>query len=160
VDPSLAGLQDTVLQQNMSFDVPRSDFVQFFHMGNCHWVTASNIGLEDPNAVAIYDSLREPISEGTRTLMTQFLHRDPHDVEVKVMAVDRQLNGYDCGVYAIAFATSLVYGQEPTQLKFEPGMRKHLADCIDAGSITPFPSRVMFRHPRVLHQKVTSITSM
>ena len=26
--------------------------------------------------------------------------------------VDKQMNGHDCGVYAIAFATSLCYGQD------------------------------------------------
>ena len=42
--PGVDGLQDTVLQQNNSFNLPTREFVQFFHVDGNHWITASNIG--------------------------------------------------------------------------------------------------------------------
>ena len=54
--PEVDGLQDTVLQQNYSWKVPTSEFVQFLHVEGSHWITISNIG-ENENSVNVYDSL-------------------------------------------------------------------------------------------------------
>ena len=36
--PYIDGLQDTVLQQNASWDAPMSEFMQFLHENRNHWV--------------------------------------------------------------------------------------------------------------------------
>ena len=46
--PEADGLQDTVLQQNCSWKVPTSEFVQFLHVEGNHRITISNIGVRDP----------------------------------------------------------------------------------------------------------------
>ena len=43
--PSVDGLQDTLLQQNFSWDIPSSEFVQVLHVNGNHWITISNIGV-------------------------------------------------------------------------------------------------------------------
>ena len=45
--PSVKGLQDTLLQQNFSWDIPTSDFVQVLHVNGNHCITISNIGVSD-----------------------------------------------------------------------------------------------------------------
>ena len=51
--PGVDGLQDTLLQQNFSWDIPSSEFVQVLHVNGNHWIT---IGLSD-SSVNVYDSL-------------------------------------------------------------------------------------------------------
>ena len=54
--PHMSGLQHTVLQENMSFQVHRDEFVQIINVRNSHWCTVSNIGCSE-GVVNIYDSL-------------------------------------------------------------------------------------------------------
>ena len=44
-----------------------------------------------------------------------------------------------------------VYRQDPTQLSYNE-LRKHIAGCVDAKSLTPFPSTVVYRQPQVLYE--------
>jgi Ulp1 family protease len=47
--------------------------------------------------------------------------------EISVVSVQQQENGSDCGVFAIAFATALVYSLEPSATAFDvPKMSLHL----------------------------------
>jgi len=55
--------------------------------------------------------------------------------------VQQQENGSDCGVFAIAFDTCLVYGCDPKEYTFNISrMRPHLIECLRTGTITLFPS--------------------
>lgn len=54
--------------------------------------------------------------------------------------VQQQLNGSDCGVFAVAFATCLVYGTNPQDFMFHiPQMRPHLLECLKDGEMRLFP---------------------
>ena len=65
------------------------------------------------------------------------------------MNVHRQTNSSDCGVFAIAFAKTLLVGQDPClQNYIYP--RKHLAQHLPNESIPSFPSAVTVRLPKVL----------
>ena len=49
-------------------------------------------------------------------------------------------DGSDCGVFAVAFATYLVYGTNPQDLMFHiPQMRPHLLECLKVGEMRLFP---------------------
>ena len=40
----------------------------------------------------------------------------------------------ECGIFAIAFATALAYGENPTQYLFDGSeMRSHLTMCLEQG---------------------------
>ena len=55
--------------------------------------------------------------------------------------MQQQANGSDCGVFSIAFVTSLVYGQNPANVTFIINqMRPHLLQCLRGGVMTPFPT--------------------
>ena len=115
--PGMDGMQDTMLQQNMSWDIPTNEYVQIFNISNNHWVTTSNIGAA-PDTINIYDSLTQKYSLDDMNLFARF-HRTTKDkITFKVMNVQKQYNSYDCGPYALAFATSLLHAQDPTLLSF------------------------------------------
>lgn len=48
----------------------------------------------------------------------------------------------DCGLYAIAFATAIAFGDDPGLCLFDQEkMRQHLYHCLEAGRLDPFPHR-------------------
>lgn len=55
-----------------------------------------------------------------------------------------QNNCFDCGVYAIAFATSLAFGEDPFCLEFDSSkIREHLGICFTQGKLELFPSKMV-----------------
>ena len=60
---------------------------------------------------------------------------------INVVPIQQQLKGSDCGVFAIAFATSLVFMQDPLSIQFGiPTMRPHLSRCLRSIRMEPFPT--------------------
>ncbi|KAI0215936.1 hypothetical protein LSAT2_032010 [Lamellibrachia satsuma] len=52
----------------------------------------------------------------------------------------RQSGVIDCGLYAIAAATSVCYEEFPSGEYDQAAMRGHLRTCIERGVMTHFPS--------------------
>ena len=145
-NPGVSGLQDPLLQQNYSWAVPNFDFVQILHVNACRWIAISNIGQEE-NHVGVYDSLCSKPSKETKELIKKYMQRD--HITLNVMNVHRQVNGSDCGVFAIAFSKSLLSGMDPCQLSYIYP-RKHLYDSMTCNTLPAFPSGTVLRHPRVV----------
>ena len=62
---------------------------------------------------------------------------------------------YDCGLFSIAFATALVFGEQPGNFLFDQKkMRAHLIQCLEVQQITPFPIVKMRRGAAYLKLKV------
>ncbi|XP_057298003.1 uncharacterized protein LOC130628955 [Hydractinia symbiolongicarpus] len=60
---------------------------------------------------------------------------------VKVIPVQQQKNGVDCGAFAVAFAYHTVATKKlPIDINFETSkMRNHMLQCLTANQITKFP---------------------
>ena len=144
--PSADGLQDTLLQQNFSWDIPSSEFVQVLHVNGNHWITISNIGVSD-QSVNVYDSLYNGINQATKELIAKYVHKDK--VKINIINVQQQENESDCGVFAIAFAKCLLEGKDPSQYDFV-NPRKHLAQYLPQGIIPEFPKVLAEHLPNVL----------
>ena len=145
--PEADGLQDTVLQQNCSWKVPVSEFVQFLHVEGNHWTTISNIG-EKENCVNLYDSLYCGVSQTRKELIANYINQDR--VKINVINVQQQENNSDCGVFAIAYVQSLLEGNNPAEYDlFHP--RKHLANYLPTETLPKFPKVLAEHTPVVLH---------
>ena len=60
-----------------------------------------------------------------------------------------QEGGVDCGLFAIAYAVELAYGEDPSGIIYDQAsMRTHLTDSLVSGSITPFPRHRTVYSPR------------
>ena len=58
-----------------------------------------------------------------------------------VSASGDQVGSDDCGVFALAFAVSLLSGFDPVNVVYDQEeMRPHLIKCLDAGHFVPFPT--------------------
>lgn len=56
------------------------------------------------------------------------------------LTVQTQPDGFNCGVFAIAFAAEILYGCSPMDAVFDVGrMRRHLMTCLQRQTLTPFP---------------------
>jgi polycystin 1L2 len=73
--------------------------------------------------------------------MSSLLYTPEKKMTYLVKSCQRQSNGYDCGVFSIAFVTSLVTGEDPeNRLCNQKKLRAHLMDCLVSGTLTPFLS--------------------
>ena len=55
--------------------------------------------------------------------------------------MQQQLNGFDCGVYAIAYTTDIAFDRHPASLSHDrQEMRKHLLLWLQRGDLEPFPN--------------------
>ncbi len=57
-----------------------------------------------------------------------------------VKSCQKQRNGHDCGVFAIAFSVALANGQDPSSFFFDTKkMRSHLRECFSKNEFSLFP---------------------
>ena len=140
---NVSGLTDPLLLHKSLKPSPQP-FVQVFNQHGNHWVVASNIGCNS-GCVRLYDSsCKKETDEATDRILLKLLHTSESPMTVEVMNVQQQRGGSDCGVFAVAFATALVFGQCPTLRRYnQKSMRKHLLDCLESQNIEPFPSRAV-----------------
>ena len=116
-------------------------FIQILHNGDNHWITVSTVGLH-PSHISVYDSLYTSLSKFTKDHICALLHTAKPMISVQFMNVQRQCNSYDCGVYAMAYATSLCCGEDVSGIEYDnQKMRGHLLSCLEIGKITTFPSK-------------------
>lgn len=115
------------------------DFIQILNINNNHWVCVISIGCP-PGHVNLMDSLTKPvISKELQELVQALL--GPNFQGIFNIPVQQQMNASDCGVFVIAYATCLVYGQNSCTVIFDiPRMRQHLHRCLRAGTMQLFPT--------------------
>lgn len=106
-NPTIKGFQRTALGQCRNLDVVGGEFYQVLHTGSNHWVCLSSIGCSK-GPVNLYDSLFhdvicDDIEEQARDLLGNEFGK------LSVVPVQQQFNGCDCGLFSIAYATSLVF---------------------------------------------------
>ena len=132
--PVLNGLK-LPLYQYKELDVePEKDHLQILHSCNNHWIVASTV--EDDTTVAVYDSLYDTPDEATKnTIANLFL-----PFTVKVFVSQKQSGRQDCGLFAIANATTIAYGANPSLVKLDQSvMRSHLSKCFRNKHMSLFP---------------------
>lgn len=139
--PMVDGLLATSIGEAGQFPPMQSDFIQILHTGTFHWVCVSNIGCKDKSTVNLYDSLYGGVTQHTKEQVASLLHCTSSDtIQIQVQPVQTQTNGIDCGVFALAFATSLCYGKDPCEVSFSRRvMRQHVWSCIETKSLSMFP---------------------
>ena len=100
--PQVKGLEDTALVSKI---LPGS--VQVLHVNGIHLLTVSI--LNSSVDVTIYDSLHFTLSEDTKVQLAELLKSQKKTITV----TNKQTGTDDCRVFAAAYSTSLVYGNDP-----------------------------------------------
>ena len=140
---SINGLQGVHRRCIQAFERVRGDFIQILHDGFGHWVCVSNLGVDikQPDTLAFYDSMNQGfIAKFTKQQLAAFMCIQSSEMKIIMKSVQQQTSNVDCGVFAIAFATALAFGQDPSKLRFDvPKMRQHLVECLKSKKMSPFP---------------------
>ena len=150
--PYIDGLQDTLLQQNLSWNVPTGEFVQVLHIEGNHWITISNINVAETskssaNTVNVYDSMYKIITHDTKLLTGQYHQGDK--VRINIMHVQHN----KMAVIVVSLLLHLLKHFYPTQISFiDPST--HLSEHLVKGSIPAFPSVPTRRAPVVLDKTI------
>ena len=138
-NPGISGLQDVTCGLVLSFEVQSGEFIQILHNGLDHWILISTIGLIHPE-VAVFDSLYPTVNANVKMQVASILSTKESSIVLHYRNVQMQSGSSDCGVFAIAFATALAFGNDPSEFIFDQSqMRKHLMKCLQNNSITMFP---------------------
>ncbi|XP_046974744.1 uncharacterized protein LOC124541014 [Vanessa cardui] len=120
----------------------RPDSDDFSKVG--HWVCV----YYSSHTLKVYDSLYKNLSE----IQAEYLRKlFPYILENEIIfpVVQKQPNLIDCGLYAIAFSTSIVLGLDPCNIKFNVEfLRSHTLNILLTHRLTEFPSTVINRGGR------------
>ena len=120
---------------------PYTQFIQILNTCNSHWFTLSNVDLarnsQYNDIVLIYDSAfasRVRMSLDIQMAICSILRPQPDIINFDVVDVQNQPNGSDCGLFAIAFATELVHGNDPAGSFFDTlSLQQHLLEGLERG---------------------------
>ena len=144
---NLDGLQDvlTFPSSRPLAGACEKKFIQIVNVRNSHWITLSNVFTTRANGdeVCVYDSMRpSKFDPALKTLASSMLRKEKF--YLTAVEVSKQDGGNDCGLFACAFATSLLLGHNPISFDYtQQNLRKHFMRCIDLRSVVSFPSSFM-----------------
>ena len=124
------------IRQNRGWEARRAELVGAFALPAA--IAASN----SKGPVEVYDSLN-PNKLSDSTLYTIRNYHGQSCI-VKIMNILRQKDYKDCGLFAIANATSICQRDDPTAalIYVQDEMLQHLLDCLEKRDMSPFPHEV------------------
>ncbi|KZS16142.1 Uncharacterized protein APZ42_018158 [Daphnia magna] len=154
--PHIGGLYCSTLGGSLEFPgATGQQWLQIVHDGANHWLLIAK-GFSLPEHVLVYDSSPGVnVRQHVLSCMASLLQTPKRTMTYIVKGCQKQGNSFDCGVFAIAFATSLANGQDPSEIMYDPAkLRDHLRTCIDTELLSPFPST--YCRPRNRGEKIQS----
>ena len=86
--------------------------------------------------------MHSSVSTDTKLQIASLLCTGNQRITLKIQKVQFQKGAFDCGAYAIAFATDLAYGNNPASREYEQTkLQSHFLECLSKKKIVPFPSK-------------------
>ena len=138
------GLQSTLLQDKdakTSKESSKNRLQIIFCKERKHWVVATNINCIH-GEVKVYDSLFQYLDPTSLKSIEKLFEQDNVSPQIKMSQCRKQKGSKDCGVYSIAFATAIAFGQNPSRQNFkQEEMRAHLVNCFNKNYISVFPCK-------------------
>ena len=131
---------------------PATDHIQLLHDGGCHWLLA----FSSAGRIQVCDSLRSNLSAVTKKSLKSLFKPLVKDGKLTVtfLPSDKQRDGVNCGLYALAFASVILDGRSPSEYAFiVDEMRNHYVRCLSESNLLPFPAT-----EKVITQKVRIVT--
>ena len=92
------------------------------------------------NQVKVYDSWFTYCDEETERVIANLFQCDSSKLTITVSRSHKQKGTVDCGLFAIANATAIAFGKNPSKLCFkQEALRSHLVNCYNKNFMSPFP---------------------
>jgi len=130
-----------LLQEKFKLNRKEGEVLQIVRYANQHhWIVTTTIGSKEN--VLMFDSIFGNVDEQTKKVIFN-LFQSSSAKKLRVVNSQKQKGSKDCGLFAIAFATALAYGQNPSKLKYDQSsMRSHLVRCFHEGKLVPFHEKL------------------
>ena len=91
----------------------------------------------------VYDSLWKTDISPSVHLQLGAIYREKAkrgSLNVDICHVEHQTGSSDCGLYAVAYATDLAYGNDPSKISYcSDELRPHFIKCLENTKLTSFP---------------------
>ena len=117
------------------------DHIQLLHDGGAHWF----LSFCSSGRVQICDSLKSALNRNSQKSIFSLYKNvvgENGKVNPTFLPVQQQPDGFNCGVFAIAFAAEILDGQSPIEATFDVAkMRDHLIVCLQQETLQPFPKK-------------------
>ena len=126
--PDTGGLQKTTLAFTLSYAVEKGEFLQIM---STREITVSNIGCPVDH-INVYDSMPYcSTSKRTKEEICSILFSSAEEITLDFPCVRKQKGESDCGLFSIAYATTLCSGWNPEDVSYEQCLlRSHIYDYI------------------------------
>ena len=94
----------------------------------------------DSGVICVYDSLHKTLSNDLAHLIASMVYSPLSELKIVMMDVEKQSNGSDCGVLAIAYVFNICSSVDPCVVRFDHSkIRQHLATCLENCQVSHFP---------------------
>ena len=136
------GLQDPVRGQNLSYDVYQNrPFVQVIHDGRYHWLALSTYRCKEGEIYVLDRKFNHVLSLQTKRQICALLCCRQKSVKVKIVPVQQQAGGVDCGLFAVAFIQYILSEKKnPANSSFmQSSIRNHTSKCLKNNNLEMFP---------------------
>ena len=111
------GFEDTTLGNYWQFSVQKINFIQIIHHHN-HWVKRNSDSVAEKSMIYLCDSLQKSeLSKCISRLVGSICHSSEFEMKIISKPMQQHLNGFDCDVYAIAYATDIPFDRDPASQK-------------------------------------------
>ena len=111
--------------------------------------------------VDMFDSLPSMVSSRTEDQIADICMSEEKEITLNIKNVQTQNGGDDCGLFALASATSLCFGEDPSNIAYtQHKMRNHLQQCFVNRCITLFPQRLrkrQYQRPSIIKTQELNI---
>ena len=120
-------------------------YIQILHVGGNHWITITNFDasiskLFDDRALLYDSALPRNIAFEMKQQICSFTRPSSKVFRFDVMNTMAQPNLFDCGLFAIANATEIAFGYNPSKCVWDlQNARSHLIKCLETGKMERFP---------------------
>ena len=129
----------TATKESWDDELCQHDAIQIIHLTERnHWAVISTIGC-NTHTVNYYDSIFSNISTEAGRIVVNLL-KPQRSINANIMNVSSQKGSTECGLYCIAYCTSLAFKVDPCLHVFRQSeMRLHLKSCLEIQQFTQFP---------------------
>ena len=106
-----------------------------------HWIAASTVN-NASGEVTVMDSIFKSIDQETKLTISNLFQptTSSNQLKIKLIKTQRQKGNKDCGLFAIAMATTIAFGKNPSKVTFcQESMRAHLVNCLHKQKFSLFP---------------------
>ena len=133
--PQFNGLRLTLLQKQPHSE-PTTNALQILHIKGNHWVVATT--KVKGKAVYVYDTLFSSVDQATAGVIKTNFRCNVQNIQL--LPCQKQVGGSECGPFAIAIATSIAFGEDPSKRIYaQDKMRNHIVTCFVNKQLQVFP---------------------